>query len=52
MRQARLIEAVSERTRPDKFIDQELRVLVVRWKTTSRTAAEELFESVKERVDK
>lgn len=52
VRQAGEIEAASERSRPGKPVDQELRDLVAKWRGASRMAAEELFETVKERVDK
>lgn len=52
VRQARRIEDASERARPGEEVDQELRDLIVKWKGASRTAADELFDSVKERVDK
>lgn len=52
VRQARDIEAASEKSRPGEPVDQELRDLVVKWRGASRLAAEELFETVKERVDK
>jgi hypothetical protein len=52
VRQAREIEAASERSRPGEPADQELRDLVVKWKAAGRVAAEELFETVKERVYK
>lgn len=52
VRQAGEIEAASERSRPGEPVDQELRDLVAKWKGASRVAAEELFETVKERVDK
>jgi len=52
VRQARKIEAASERSRPGEPADQELRDLVVKWKAAGRMAAEELFETVKERVYK
>lgn len=51
-RQAGEIEAASERSRPGEAVDQELRDLVVKWRSAGRAAAEELFETVKERVDK
>lgn len=51
-RQAGEIEAASERGRPGEPVDQELRDLVTKWRGASRVAAEELFETVKERVDK
>ncbi|KAG6368673.1 hypothetical protein INS49_002886 [Diaporthe citri] len=51
VRQAGEIEAASERSRPGEPVDQELRDLVVKWRGASRLAAEELFETVKERVD-
>lgn len=51
VRQAKRIEEGSDRSRPGAPIDQELRELIVKWKGASRLAAEELFESVKERVD-
>lgn len=51
-RQAGEIEAASERSRPGEAVDQELRDLVVKWRGAGRVAAEELFETVKERVDK
>ncbi|KAG8159815.1 hypothetical protein KVR01_010452 [Diaporthe batatas] len=51
VRQAREIEAASERRRPGEPVDQELRDLVARWRAAGRAAAEELFETVKERVD-
>lgn len=51
VRQAKRIEESSEKTCPGRPIDQELRDLIVKWKAASRVAAEELFESVKERVD-
>lgn len=37
---------------PPPPVDQELRGLVSRWRDAARTAAEELFEVVRERVDK
>ncbi|KAI3391638.1 hypothetical protein diail_7006 [Diaporthe ilicicola] len=49
--QARRIEDASEESRPGEPVDQELRDLIAKWKTASRLAAEELFETVKERVD-
>ncbi|KAJ0122290.1 hypothetical protein J7T55_002803 [Diaporthe amygdali] len=49
--QARKIEAASEESRPGEPVDQELRDLIAKWKGASRLAAEELFETVKERVD-
>lgn len=52
VRQAEEIEAASERNRPGEPVDQELRELVVKWRGAGRMAAEELFETVKERVDK
>lgn len=52
VRQAGEIEAASERSRPGEPVDQELRDLVAKWRGASRMAAEELFEAVKERVDK
>lgn len=52
VKQAREIEAASERSRPGEPVDQELRELVAKWRGASRLAAEELFETVKERVDK
>lgn len=52
VRQAGEIEAASERSRPEESVDQELRDLVVKWRGAGRVAAEELFETVKERVDK
>lgn len=52
VRQAAEIEAACERSRPGEPVDQELRDLVAKWKGASRMAAEELFETVKERVDK
>lgn len=52
VRQAGDIEAASERSRPGEAVDQELRDLVVKWRGAGRVAAEELFETVKERVDK
>jgi Swi5-dependent recombination DNA repair protein 1 len=52
VRQAGEIEAASERSRPGEPVDQELRDLVVKWRAASRLAAEELFDTVKERVDK
>lgn len=52
VRQAREIEAASERKRPGEPVDQELRDLVGKWRAAGRVAAEELFETVKERVDK
>lgn len=51
-RQAGEIEAASERSRPGEAVDQELRDLVAKWRGAGRMAAEELFETVKERVDK
>lgn len=51
-RQAGEIEAASERGRPGEPVDQELRDLVAKWRGAGRLAAEELFETVKERVDK
>lgn len=51
-RQAGEIEAASERSRPGEAVDQELRDLVAKWRGAGRVAAEELFETVKERVDK
>lgn len=51
-RQAGEIEAASERSRPGGPVDQELRDLVVKWRGAGQLAAEELFETVKERVDK
>lgn len=52
VRQAGEIEAASERRRPGEPVDQELRDLVAKWRGVGRVAAEELFETVKERVDK
>lgn len=52
VRQAGEIEAVSRRGRPGEPVDQELRDLVAKWRGAGRVAAEELFETVKERVDK
>lgn len=52
VRQAAEIEAASERNRPGEPVDQELRDLVAKWRGASRMAAEELFETVRERVDK
>lgn len=52
VRQAREIEAASRRGRPGEPVDQELRDLVAKWRGAGRVAAEELFETVKERVDK
>lgn len=52
VRQAEEIEAASERNRPGEPVDQELKDLVVKWRGAGRVAAEELFETVKERVDK
>lgn len=52
VRQAREIEVASERCRPQEPVDQELRDLVVKWRAAGRVAAEELFETVRERVDK
>lgn len=52
VRQAGEIEAASERSRPGEPVDQELRDLVAKWRGAGRVAAEELFETVKERVDK
>ncbi|KAL1879251.1 hypothetical protein Daus18300_001830 [Diaporthe australafricana] len=49
--QARKIEAASEESRSGEPVDQELRDLIAKWKAASRLAAEELFETVKERVD-
>lgn len=51
-RQAGEIEAASERSRPGEAVDQELRDLVTKWRGAGRVAAEELFQTVKERVDK
>lgn len=51
-RQAGEIEAASERSRPGEAVDQELRDLVAKWRGAGRVAAEELFETVKDRVDK
>ncbi|POS76315.1 hypothetical protein DHEL01_v205289 [Diaporthe helianthi] len=51
VRQAREIEAASERKRPGEPVDQELRDLVGKWRAAARAAAEELFETVKGRVD-
>lgn len=48
-RQARRIEAASGPA--PAAVDEELRELVMKWKYASRAAAEELFESVKERVE-
>lgn len=52
VRQAVEIEAASERRRPGEPVDQELRDLVAKWRGAGRAAAEELFETVRERVDK
>lgn len=52
VRQADEIETASERSRPGEAVDQELRDLVTKWRGAGRVAAEELFETVKERVDK
>lgn len=52
VRQARRIEEASEKERPGKPVDQELRELVEKWKAASRTAAEEVFVVVRERVAK
>lgn len=52
VRQAAEIEAASERRRPGERVDQELRDLVGKWRGAGRVAAEELFETVKERVVK
>lgn len=52
VKQASEIEAASGRGRPGEPVDQELRDLVAKWKGAGRVAAEELFETVKERVDK
>lgn len=51
-RQARRIEGNSAAHPPDAPVDQELRELVCRWRSAARTAAEELYEVVRERVDK
>lgn len=51
VRQAREIEAASERKRPGEPVGQELRDLVAKWRAAGRAAADELFETVKERVD-
>lgn len=50
--QARNIEAASEESHPGEPVDQELRDLIAKWKAASRLAAEELFETVRERVHK
>lgn len=47
VRQAKRIEAQSK---DGEEVDQELKDLVVKWKSASRQAAEELFEMVKGRV--
>lgn len=53
VRQARRIEDASGgNDRREEPIDQELRELVGKWKGACRTAAEELFDSVKDRVEK
>lgn len=52
VRQARRIEGASSGEEPKVPVDQELRELVGKWKDASRMAAEELFEIVRERVDK
>lgn len=53
VRQARRIEDTSGGNgRREEPIDQELRELVGKWKGACRTAAEELFDSVKDRVEK
>lgn len=52
VKQAQEIEAASERKRPGEPVDQELRDLVGKWRAAGRVAAEELFETVKVRVDK
>lgn len=50
-RQARRIEAASERRHPGGPVDQELRDLVARWRGAARLAADELFGMVRGRVD-
>lgn len=50
-RQARRIEAASERRYPEGPVDQELRDLVARWRGAARLAADELFGTVRGRVD-
>lgn len=52
VRQARAIEEASEKERPGQPVDQELRDLVSKWKAATRTAAEEVFVVVRERVAK
>lgn len=54
VRQARRIEGASYAAGAGAatLVDQELRDLVSRWKGAARGAAEELFEMVRERVDK
>lgn len=52
VRQAKRIEEASEGERPGEAVDQELRDLVVKWKSASRMAADEVFEIVRERVAK
>lgn len=52
VRQARRIEDASKKERPGQPVDEELRELVGKWKAATRTAAEEVFVVVRERVAK
>lgn len=50
--QARRIEADSEKMNPGGAIDGELSQLILKWRAASRQAAEELFTSVRDRVNR
>jgi len=48
--QAEQIKAESERRRPGEAVDAELQDLIQKWKAAARSAADEVFGIVKERV--
>lgn len=50
--QAKKIEVDSERKRPGLETDAELVELIGKWRGASRTAAEELFGGVSDRVNR
>jgi Swi5-dependent recombination DNA repair protein 1 len=52
VKQAHSIESASSRKRPDGEVDAELRQLIQKWKKASCSAASELFDLIKERVER